>query len=61
MISGTGTILNALRVALRIFSGKFIVIICGSETSADVSEPLFHRRGGTAVNGIFCKKRAIAR
>ena len=34
---------NALRVALGIFSGKIIIIICGSETSADVSEPLFHR------------------
>ena len=34
---------NALRFALGIFSGKIIIIICGSETSADVSEPLFHR------------------
>ena len=30
--------------ALGIFSGM-IIIICGSETSADVSEPLFHARG----------------
>ena len=30
--------------ALGIFSGM-IIIICGSETSADVSEPLFHDRG----------------
>ena len=41
---GSRTILNALRVALGIFSGM-IIIICGSETSADVSEPLFHARG----------------
>ena len=41
---GRGTILNALRVALRIFSGKDI-FICSSETPAGVSELLFHGRG----------------
>ena len=43
-----GTILNALRVALRIISGK-ISIICGSETPAGVSEPLFHEWGTPSV------------
>ena len=43
-----GTILNALRVALRIISGK-IIIICGSETPAGVSEPLFHGWGTPSV------------
>ena len=60
MISGNGTILNALRVALRIFSGKFIIIICGSETSADVSESLFHGRGRSGERHLL-QKRAIAR
>ena len=41
---GRGTILNALRVALRIISGKDI-FICSSETPAGVSELLFHGRG----------------
>ena len=56
MISGNGTILNALRVALRIFSGKFIIIICGSETSADVSEPLFHGRGHSGERHLLQKE-----
>ena len=56
MISGNGTILNALRVALRIFSGKFIIIICGSETSADVSEPLFHERGRSGKRHLLQKE-----
>ena len=43
-----GTILNALRVALRIISGK-ILLICGSETPAGVSEPLFHGWGTPSV------------
>ena len=43
-----GTILNALRVALRIISGK-IIIICGSETPAGGSEPLFHEWGTPSV------------
>ena len=59
MISGNGTILNALRVALRIFSGKFIIIICGSETSADVSEPLFHGRGRSGERHLLQKKEHI--
>ena len=41
---GRGTILNALRVALRIISGKDI-FICSSETPAGVSELLFSREG----------------
>lgn len=36
--------MNALRVALRIISGKDI-FICSSETPAGVSELLFHGRG----------------
>ena len=43
-----GTILNALRVALRIISGK-IIIIGGSEPPAGVSEPLFHGWGTPSV------------
>ena len=39
-----GTIWNALRVALGIFSG-IVFMICCSETPAGVSEQLFHGKG----------------
>jgi hypothetical protein len=41
---GGVTILNALRVALRIISGR-IIFICSFETPAGVSKLLFHGRG----------------
>ena len=43
-LSGGVTILNALRVALRIISGR-IIFICSFETPAGVSKLLFHGRG----------------
>ena len=57
-----GTILNALRVALRIISGKNIIIICGSETPAGVSGHFF--TGGVVTeNGscsaAFCESAAL--
>ena len=48
--------------ALRIFSGK-IIIICGSETPAGVSEPLFHgwgRNGKRQLQRRFLRKRGAA-
>jgi hypothetical protein len=35
----------AAACALAMFSGKIIIIICGSETPVGVSEPLFHSWG----------------
>ena len=51
------TILNALRFALGINSGKKI-FVCFSEKSADFSEKLFHGRGCNAVvlYDPFCEK-----
>ena len=50
--------------ALTIFSGKNIIIICGSETPAGVSEPLFHgwgRNGKRQLQRRFLRKRGAAR
>ena len=49
--------------ALAIFSGKNIIIICGSETPAGVSEPLFYRRGRNGKRHLqrrFLRKRGAA-
>ena len=49
--------------ALTIFSGKIIIIICGSETPAGVSEPLFHRWGRNGKRQLqhrFLRKRGAA-
>ena len=49
--------------ALTIFSGKNIIIICGSETPAGVSEPLFHRWGRNGKRHLqrrFLRKRGAA-
>ena len=43
--------------------GKNIIIICGSETPAGVSEPLFHRRGRNGkwhLQRRFLRKRGAA-
>ena len=42
-VSATGG--GRRRCTLAMFSGKIIIIICGSETPAGVSEPLFHSWG----------------
>ena len=43
--------------------GKNIIIICGSETPAGVSEPLFFTEGVVTANGIciaaFCESAAL--
>ena len=49
--------------ALTMFSGKNIIIICGSETPAGVSEPLFHRwgrNGKRQQQRRFLRKRGAA-
>ena len=56
------TIYNALRVALRIISGK-IIFICSFETPAGVSKLLFHGRGRKVKRHLqrrFLRKRGAA-
>jgi hypothetical protein len=44
----------AAACALAMFSGKIIIIICGSETPAGVSEPLFSvKKGFQKVRRLF--------
>ena len=61
-LKGGGTILNALRFALRIFSGM-IIFIRDSEKPAGFSESPFHgrgRKGKLHLQRRFLRKRGAA-
>ena len=60
MISGNGTILNALRVALRIISGKYILLAEDNDLNAEIAQFILEDMGlmvDRVEDGVQCVSR----